>query len=127
MATLANCTCYSFIKFEPILGQLGIIISHIYRHSKLDPLPRRNRGIVSQNPDRQSLLAGSDGSNFSWDKTVSKNGSGGVNQKSHLLKSLSNTILRRLQIKQTFIEQITVFKQKNRIAALYLHFIELLT
>lgn len=36
-------------------------------------------------------------------------GSGGVNKKSHLLKSLPHTILRRLQIKQTFIEQITVF------------------
>lgn len=126
MATLANRNCHRFLKFEPILGQLGIIISHIFRHSKLDPSPQGNWGIVSQIPDRENLLAGSNGSNFQCDKTVSKTGSGGVNHKSHLLKILFHTILRRLQIKQTFIEQITVFKQKNRIAALYLHFIELL-
>ena len=126
MATLAHRTCHRFLKFEPILGQLGIIISHIFRHSQLHPSARRTWGTVSQIPDRESFLAGSNGSNFQWDETVSKTGSGGVNQKSHLLKILSHTILRRLQIKQTFIEQITVFKQKNRIAALYLHFIELL-
>ena len=79
MAILANCTCHRFLKFELILGQLGIIISHIFRHSKLDPLPRRNWGTVSQIPDRESFLAGSNGSNFQWDETVSKTGSGGIN------------------------------------------------
>lgn len=92
MAIIANRTCHRFLKFEPILGQLGIIISHIFRHSQLHPSARRTWGTVSQIPDRESFLAGSNGSNFQWDETVSKTGSGGVNQKSHLLKILSHTI-----------------------------------